>query len=63
VGAGPTYLKKAAAAGIHWPLPEGWDEKRIEEALFGHPFPVERLGERALPDFPSLTNSYSDIAI
>jgi len=30
------YLKKAADAGLHWPLPEGWDEKRIEETLFGH---------------------------
>ncbi len=24
-----------AAAGISWPLPEGWDEKRVEQALFG----------------------------
>ena len=32
-GAVHNYLKKAAAAGIHWPLPEGWDEQRIEEAL------------------------------
>ena len=28
-------LKKLAAAGIKWPLPEGWDRKRIEQALFG----------------------------
>jgi transcriptional regulator with XRE-family HTH domain len=53
-GAVHNYLKKAAAAGIHWPLPEGWDEKRIEETLFGHPLPVERPSERALPNFPSL---------
>ena len=30
-GAVHNYLKKAAAAGITWPLPEGWDEKRIEK--------------------------------
>jgi transposase len=53
-GAVHNYLKKAAAAGIHWPLPEGWDEKRIEETLFGHPLLVERPSERALPDFLSL---------
>ena len=48
------YLKRAAAAGIHWPLPEGWEENRIEEALFGEQRPVEQPGERALPDFPAL---------
>jgi transposase len=53
-GAVHNYLKKAAAAGITWPLPEGWDEKRIEEALFGKQRPVDRSGERAVPDFPSL---------
>jgi hypothetical protein len=41
-GAVHNYLKKAAAAGIHWPLPEGWDEKRIEEALLGDRHPVEQ---------------------
>ena len=42
------YLKKATAAGIHWPLPEGWDE-----ALFGDRRPVEQR-TRVLPDFPAL---------
>jgi Sigma-70, region 4 len=50
-GAVHNYLKKAAAAGIHWPLPEGWDEQRIEEALFGDRRPVEqRLKWRARGD-------------
>jgi transposase len=53
-GAVHNYLKKAAAAaGIHWPLPEGWDEPRIEEALFGDRRPVEQR-PRDLPDFPAL---------
>ena len=47
-GAVHNYLKKAAAAGIHWPLPEGWDENRIEQALFGERRPIER-GRRAAP--------------
>ena len=31
-GAVHNYLKKAVGAGIQWPLPEGWDGKRIGEA-------------------------------
>ena len=44
-GAVHNYLKRAAAAGITWPLPEGWDEKRIEEELFGEQRPVDRSRE------------------
>jgi hypothetical protein len=28
------YLQRAEAAGVRWPLPEGWDEARLEAALF-----------------------------
>src|SRR5260370_40098542 len=28
------YLKRAEAAGITWPLPEDWDEARIEAMVF-----------------------------
>jgi transposase len=56
-GAVHNYLKKAAAAGFGWPLPEGWDEKRIEEALFGNRRPIERR-PRALPDFPALREQF-----
>jgi transposase len=52
-GAVHNYLKKAAKAGIGWPLPEGWDEQRLEETLFGDRRPVERR-PRALPDFAFL---------
>lgn len=34
-GAVHNYLKRAAAAGITWPTPEGWDEQRVVQALFG----------------------------
>ena len=45
------YLKRAQAAGIVWPLPEGWDDARLEEALFW-PSP-RRVYEscRPTPDF------------
>ena len=29
------YLKRAAAAGVPWPLPENWDESDLHAALFG----------------------------
>jgi transcriptional regulator with XRE-family HTH domain len=55
-GAVHNYLKKAAGAGMPWPLPEGWDEKRIEEAVFGKPLPIEESSQQAFPDFPALHN-------
>ena len=45
-GAVHNYLKKAATAEIHWPLPEGWDEERIEKAAFGEQRPFARPRER-----------------
>jgi transposase len=48
------YLARADTAGLQWPLPEGWDDKRVEAALFG-PEPVrERRPERSVPDFAAL---------
>ena len=34
---------------MQWPLPEGWDEKQIEEAVFGK----QRSDRRILPAFLS----------
>jgi hypothetical protein len=28
------YLKRAEAPTVGWPLPEGWDDARLEAALF-----------------------------
>ena len=47
-GAVHNYLKKVVAAGITWPLPEGWDERGVEQAVFGGQSPVARSHERAL---------------
>jgi transposase len=53
-GAVSKYLKQAQAAGVGWPLPEDWDEARLEEALFGHsPRRVYETG-RPTPDFARL---------
>lgn len=48
------YLKAAAAAGVRWPLTEGWEESRLEAALFGGTPPAERKPQHAVPDFRSL---------
>jgi transposase len=48
------YLKRAQAAGITWPLPEGWDDRQLEEALYG-PTPRHVYETRKpAPDFASL---------
>jgi transposase len=53
-GAVSKYLKRAQAAGVGWPLPEGWDEARLEEALFGHSPRRVYETQRPTPDFASL---------
>jgi len=48
------YLAKAAAVGLSWPLPEDWDDARLEELLF--PAAVGRPSQlsRSLPDFAEI---------
>jgi L,D-transpeptidase catalytic domain len=50
------YLKRAEAAGLTWPLPEGWDDARVEAALFPRSGPraSERTPARSKPDFVSI---------
>jgi transposase len=48
------YLKRAEAAKVRWPLPEGWDQERVETALFGERRFIEQFPERVRPDFPTL---------
>jgi transposase len=48
------YLKRAQTAGVTWPLPEGWDEARLEEALFGPSARRVYESHRFLPDFALL---------
>ena len=62
------YLKRAAAAGLVWPLGEEWDEQRVEQAVFGERQVVKRLPEQVLPDFPTLHSQLqqhrsSDVAV
>jgi len=48
------YLKRAHAAGVGWPLPEGWDENRLEQTIFGSRAQRSPQLERILPDFADI---------
>ena len=50
------YLKRAEAAGLSWPLPEDWDEARVEAALFPRREPTiaEKNPARTPPDFAAI---------
>ena len=49
------YLKRAGAANIGWPLPEGWDEAKLESTLFPRAAEVpSKKPARVLPDFAAI---------
>jgi transposase len=50
------YLTRAEAAGLSWPLPEGWDEARLEATFFprAEPALVEKKTVRMPPDFAAI---------
>ena len=49
------YLERAVAAGIGWPLPEGWSEKELEAKLFGNqPERARAVKQRAQPDWKTI---------
>src|SRR4029077_18664180 len=45
------YLKRAKAAGLNWPLPEGQSEKELLQLLLAQPV-AESAGGPVLPDWP-----------
>ena len=46
------YLKRAQAAGVTtWSLPEGWDDRRLEEVLFGGTPRRAYESRKPAPDF------------
>jgi transposase len=48
------YLKRAQAAGVAWPLPEGWDDRHLEEALYGPGARHAYENRKPTPDFAQL---------
>lgn len=49
------YLRRAEAASLSWPLPDGLDEGQIEQRLFP---PVANRRRRPLPDFNYIHAEY-----
>jgi transposase len=47
------FLKRAKGAGLAWPLPEGWDDARLETTLYPHPQQGSRP-QRSEPDFAAM---------
>ena len=52
------YLKRAEAAKVPRPLPESWDQERVEKALFGERRFIEQYPERVRPDFRSSSHNF-----
>ena len=49
------YLKRAEAAKVGWPLPEGWDDTRLEAALFPPVgSPPQPSTQKSPPDFAAI---------
>ena len=47
------YLKRAEAAKLGWPLPEGWDDARLEAVMFPCP-ETKPQPKKSLPDFAAI---------
>ena len=48
------YLKAASAAGVKWPLPPDWDDRRLEEAVSGAPRAMQIWRKSEKPDFGAI---------
>ena len=48
------YLKRAEAAGLRWPLPDDWDDERLERSLFAYGQHQQPSPQRPQPDFESI---------
>lgn len=48
------YLKRAATGNVGWPLPDGWDDARLEAALFPSPDSPPQPTKKSSPDFAAI---------
>ena len=48
------YLRRAQEAGVSWPLPEGWDDRQLEAALWGGTPRRAYETRKSPPDFAQL---------
>ena len=50
-GAVHSYLRRAGAAGLNWPLPAGMTDEDVELLLFPAPKPASQSPQRPVPDW------------
>jgi transposase len=48
------YISAAQAVGVKWPLPENWDDRKIEQALFPHRPGAAVWRKHAEPDWSQI---------
>lgn len=48
------YLDRARDAGLSWPLPDGLDDRELEERLFGRAAPPPVILRRPEPDWANV---------
>src|SRR5712691_6046143 len=53
LGTVTTYLQRATAAGLRWPLPDDLDDAALEARLFARPA-VPHARDRVVPEWPQL---------
>lgn len=47
------YLRRAEQAGLSWPLPDKWDDTKLEHTLFPEP-PKDPVSERVMPNWAEI---------
>ncbi len=53
-------LRKAEAAGLGWPLPEGLDEEQLQERLYGRPAGAQERPRLEAIDFAAVHKELSE---
>jgi len=54
------YLLRAEQAGLSWPIPEEWDDARLEQCLFPEPS-KDAVLERGLPDWAAVHQEMTSV--
>jgi transposase len=62
LGTVSTYLQRAAAAGLTWPLPDDLDDAALEARLFARPS-VPATCDRALPNWATLHQELKKVGV
>src|ERR1043165_2274371 len=62
LGTVSTYVRRATAAGLTWPLPDDLDDAALEGRLFARPI-VPATSDRALPNWSTLHHELKKVGV